>query len=534
MPKRLIAITTDSLRLVVADSEAQKYAALSYTWGGPQPFAATNASVGSLMHGFRVEDLPNTLRDAVKLTQRLGLSYLWVDALCIIQDNDIDKAIEISRMGSIYENAAVTIASTRTKGVSESFLSRRVNFHGLSIDDDEIFGFHYRCRDGQRGRIFLMHAYRPNRDQDMLDTRGWSFQERLLSPRVVDYRTEQTKWMCRTSHGQTGFTDGWFDRRSAYRDHELLMSSQETIRSSDLPSSRIVRNARYQWYSILELFTSRGLTRGADRLPAISAVAQRYAKVLQADYIAGLWKPWIGEELLWKQREKITAAVRPKEYQGPSWSWAGISAAIEIKLLSTSERWAALSTTGPISTPHMGDFQIVDFSIDPLVEGAEYGELQPAKLTIRGKLRPARLYSTWDTIRISSLSRTLETPRQASTSWWSRILNGPPSTLETLALDVYLDCAEDDFRKFGHIREFPWQNDMDVILLSIGHYDKTHCGLILVQLSSGDYFRVGVFFSSSYRDRDAFPKDSDDQWEAKKREQMSWLFSGDRQTITLQ
>jgi Heterokaryon incompatibility protein (HET) len=133
MPKRLIAISLNNLRLVETNSERQKYVALSYKWGGPQPVQAANATLSSLMNGFRMEDLPHSLRDAVILTQKLGLSYLWIDALCIIQDNEIDKGAEVSKMATIYENAAVTIASSRTNSAIESFLSPRTEFNGIVL-----------------------------------------------------------------------------------------------------------------------------------------------------------------------------------------------------------------------------------------------------------------------------------------------------------------------------------------------------------------------------------------------------------------
>jgi hypothetical protein len=549
MPKRLIAISPNKLRLLETNVERQKYAALSYKWGGPQQVQATNASLSSLMNGFRIEDLPYSLRDAVTLTQQLGLSYLWIDALCIIQDNESDKSTEVSRMATIYENAAVTIASSRTNSAMESFLSPRTEFNGRRFDDDssyELFGFDYRCRDGQLGSIVLMHEYRPRLfEQEPLDTRAWAFQERLLSPRIIDYRSEQTKWMCRMSQGKTGFTNGWLNRSLGYRDHELLIQSQDTIRRLDHASKNSIHNARYEWYGILSLYTSRDITRKADRLPAISAVARRYAEILKVEYMTGLWKLWIGEELLWKQQQNITGAVRPTEYQGPSWSWAGINAPIEIKMLSSSERWATVTSPDSevrrfVDIPHMGNFQSGDAfkiggsSIKLLVTDAEFGEIEPeAQLIVRGKLRSAMLSSNWNTIKKSWLTRTRVPPTPTSQSWWSGLFDQNPSNIEKLALDVYLDCAEDDFREYGRIHEFPYLPEMKVFLLSIGQYDKTHCGLILVQQSSRYYFRVGVFFSSFSRDPDDFPKDSDEQWEARKHEQILWLLSGDLQTIIL-
>lgn len=133
----------------------------------------------------------------------------------------------------------------------------------------------------------------------------------------------------------------------------------------------------------------------------------------------------------------------------------------------------------------------------------------------------------------SWLSRKHESTIRTSQSWWLRIFDGNSSYIENLALDVYLDCPQDDFREYGRLRQYPYWSEMQVFLLSIGQYDTSHCGLILAQRSSGDYFRVGVFFSSFSRDPDGFLNDNDEQWEARKREQVFWLLSSDPQTITL-
>lgn len=288
MPTRLIAILPHGqLRLVETNGETQRYAALSYKWGKSQPFRATVASMLSLASGFHMDDLPATLRDAVIVTQKLGLSHLWADAVCIIQDSKVDKGTEMARMAAVYENAAVTIASSRTGGARESFLKERTKFKELFINASkpELFAFHYRCRDGQLGSILLMHKYYPSSlPGEPLDGRGWAFQERLLSPRMIDYRSEQTKWMCRASEGQPGFTDGWMDSTAGYVDQAFLVRSRETIhRSSYGLSSRDVRDARYQWYQVLALYTSRTLSTKTDRLPAISAVAQRYSEILSSE-----------------------------------------------------------------------------------------------------------------------------------------------------------------------------------------------------------------------------------------------------------
>ena len=87
------------------------YAALSYTWGTGRSFTNTTSRYSRLKQGFKIGDLPNTIRDAVLVARRLSIPYLWIDQLCIIQDSPSDWQRESSNMCSVYQNACVTFAT---------------------------------------------------------------------------------------------------------------------------------------------------------------------------------------------------------------------------------------------------------------------------------------------------------------------------------------------------------------------------------------------------------------------------------------
>jgi hypothetical protein len=91
------------------------YAALSYCWGTSTPFTTRINSYKDRLQGFTLDELPKTVRDAVVITRMLGLQFLWVDALCIIQGDSIDWQRESSKMDNIYGNASITIAATAQK-----------------------------------------------------------------------------------------------------------------------------------------------------------------------------------------------------------------------------------------------------------------------------------------------------------------------------------------------------------------------------------------------------------------------------------
>ena len=99
---------------------------LSYCWGQHgQKFVLTKQNKVQFLAGIEIEQLDVSIRDAIKVTRELGFRYLWIDALCIVQDDDMEKAREISRMYKIYINAVFTIIASRSRSVTEGLLSHR-------------------------------------------------------------------------------------------------------------------------------------------------------------------------------------------------------------------------------------------------------------------------------------------------------------------------------------------------------------------------------------------------------------------------
>jgi hypothetical protein len=127
------------------------YAALSYCWGGDQPIKTTNATLEAYTNDIPAYNLPQTLLDAVIATRKLGLSYLWIDCLCINQDDDLEKSVEIAKMPYIFEGAYVTLSAARSASAKEGFL------HDLHRPDlgAECFRLPYACPNGVLGSIIL-------------------------------------------------------------------------------------------------------------------------------------------------------------------------------------------------------------------------------------------------------------------------------------------------------------------------------------------------------------------------------------------
>jgi hypothetical protein len=135
MPRRLVHIDAGHHATLVETTASSEhgnaiYAALSYCWGGggDQRFKAKKSNLPLLVrNGFLIASLPIVLRETIGVCRKLGLLYLWIDVLCIIQDDEDDWAEESARMGTIYQNAHLTIAAASSGSVEMAYLGNRLD-----------------------------------------------------------------------------------------------------------------------------------------------------------------------------------------------------------------------------------------------------------------------------------------------------------------------------------------------------------------------------------------------------------------------
>jgi hypothetical protein len=188
MPKRVLEIS-DNLRLIESTKPMKgHYAALSYSWGGTNPVMLTQSSRSSLLGGIDEESLPRTIRDAVLVTRNLKLQYLWIDALCIIQDDPDDKIIEISKMPEFYKNAYVTISAATARSSVAGFLQPRGLPPGSqkfsmqyplqpwdddSDDDDDDSKASSPTQEDDSPLFIMDTMHYPTIDDDYINSRAW-------------------------------------------------------------------------------------------------------------------------------------------------------------------------------------------------------------------------------------------------------------------------------------------------------------------------------------------------------------------------
>jgi hypothetical protein len=203
IPTRLIDVgksekLVESVRLCVTGEWTQeqskeiRYIALSHPWGSSKQndhFCTTTANIADrLSKGISVDPLPKTFQHAVQVTRALGLRYLWIDSLCIIQGDDGDFADEAKHMETVFSSAYCVIAASRATGTSSGFLEERPSRKFVGFETNSSGNAFYVCEaiDDFQNDVIDGH----------LNKRGWVLQERALARRTIYFTENQTYWEC--------------------------------------------------------------------------------------------------------------------------------------------------------------------------------------------------------------------------------------------------------------------------------------------------------------------------------------------------
>lgn len=282
------------------------------------------ANLAMLKQGIDANALPKTILDAIVTTRRLGFSYIWIDALCIVQDSHEDWQHEAARMGFYYRDCALTISALDAPGADVGFIRNRRPEMTINMSAD----------------AYIRKACPPWKDafsKSPLSRRAWALPERLMSTRVLHFSSSDMFWECLSvstrescttkftrQEGSTEWNDEDFKHAIVFKD----VTPETPGNASRAPEPIMAR-----WYAILEQYSDRSLTFVDDRLPAISAVAQQFHDVTGYRYLAGLWHEHILTGLLWYSHA-VRQKPRPSKYIAPTWSWASISG--QTKLLCSS------------------------------------------------------------------------------------------------------------------------------------------------------------------------------------------------------
>lgn len=199
MPTRLIDVKADIskefLRLDCSrQRNDQRYVALTHRWGAKEVHGSSRLYkhlCNDWEDCLELPKLPRTFRDAVSVTRSLGIQYLWIDSICIIQDDPVDKEDEIRNMENVFSSAYVTISATCSRGATDGFFKSRPPrlCHSLDLPSTNM----------GHSRIHLCEPidnFERDVERSELSRRGWVFQERALSRRIIHFTDTQLYWEC--------------------------------------------------------------------------------------------------------------------------------------------------------------------------------------------------------------------------------------------------------------------------------------------------------------------------------------------------
>lgn len=191
LPTRLIDLGTMASRTIklyeTKPGDKLKYLALSHPWGKPPHFCTFRTNIEQHKQSIEYNDLPATFQHAVTVTKELGLQYLWIDSLCIIQGIDGDFNEEAKRMEDVFSQAYCVLAASCATGQYDGFLKARTKRECLAFQ-----------REGQPPVYISEFTSDFENDvlQGPLNQRGWVLQERALAHRTIYFTKEQTYWEC--------------------------------------------------------------------------------------------------------------------------------------------------------------------------------------------------------------------------------------------------------------------------------------------------------------------------------------------------
>ncbi|RDW68597.1 hypothetical protein BP5796_09254 [Coleophoma crateriformis] len=320
-------LLVDSISL---NGQTSRYATLSHCWGTAEVIQTTKSTLARRQFCIQWSELPRTFQEVITIVRALGVRYLWIDSLCIIQDDKLDWKRESARMASIYSNSFINIAATGASDSSSGCFWPRSIKHVSQSFYTTSFAISTGCGPTVYVRpsfdsIHYRYSAQSTNGAKLFDTetvpllsRAWVFQERQLAPRTLHFHPSEMIMECRSKYfcECTGL-DTVVSRSSRARKGSLDLKSLDYSGVLD------------HWLNVVEQFSKLRLTFESDRLLALLGVATVFQQRLSCGYVAGLWDVDITRGLLWNAtRPRATQPPENTRWEhnpyAPTWSWASL------------------------------------------------------------------------------------------------------------------------------------------------------------------------------------------------------------------
>lgn len=373
-----------------------------------------------------MDSLSRLFRDAIEFTRTIGIKYIWIDSMCIVQDDIQEKAREIAGMSAIYEGAVLTLSATVSTSGGSVLLPDRHYFNQIKVAEpkgDRLFALYVTDQ--------AFSGFTEDILEGALSKRAWCFQERLLSPRLLHCGRDQLHWECHEGiWSECSTIRQWYDDFTLIDDCELRTSLHSDFSFSEKPDTIVIgpieeggtkrldaewdkavgsstspvqdpsaedkRKVYDDWYRAVSAYTDRQITSFYDKLPALAGAAVRFNLSINDNYAAGIWTNDLPQGLLWSRSAFESVEVDPavakrlgvggwgemsgdaaRYWRGaPSWSWASVDGPVH---------WVR-DRQGPV---HIGPYALMTKP-----SGAEaYSGVEWGAIRVRGQLVEAQKLS---------------------------------------------------------------------------------------------------------------------------------------------
>jgi hypothetical protein len=376
----------DGIQLLEPAAISAPYVALSHCWVNRTVPTTTTANLGAHLNHIYFDSLPQTFQEVIKVCRWLAIRYLWIDSLCIIQNDSADWEQQAAKMDSIYENAFFTIAAHGHAG------SSIVPTYGECKISTKLPGL----QDTIRARMVPIHNFLfpvgvvmdsvGEKPPDEVSSRGWCYQERLLSRQILHFTNTEVLHEDHRGRIQCQCDD--------QIPHSFCIAKDK--RPNLIPS----RTPSEQWREIVKQYSQKAFTRPWDILPGLAGIARRFHQEhALGDYLSGLWSHDLARWLCWKSvrialwgavssgcnrcgvwPRRLTNAAPHAQFIVPSFSWASRIGACEY----LDEPWND-------TYRQVGEIKGVCF--EPVPE-SPFGRFKICSLKMRGWLQDMTIMST--------------------------------------------------------------------------------------------------------------------------------------------
>jgi hypothetical protein len=469
-----------------------RYATLSHCWGRLEIFKLLLSNIEDLKISIPIQRLAPLFQDVLDFTCRIGIKYIWIDSLCIIQDSTDDWTRESAMMGEVYKNSWCNIAATGfADGQAGLYVHRNPaalypRKFGIDIRDEEGNG---RRPLSDHGKYYCMEdVLYSDITLSPLVQRAWVYQERLLSQRIIHFGSRQILWECNQLEACETFPKGvpkpLRKRFKALAQVDPYGKIANRIEAGPLSVEEILGSPEMDgsiedvWQSIQMGYNDKILTFYKDKVVALSGLMREVQRISHDTFIAGLWKRKFLEGLLWycpyTEANQVRGKARPANYQAPSWSWLSLNVGV-----------SQIRGGGAVPIAEIIDYSITHPSRGPSADPSGFDQITDGYVRIRGRLMRANFVATDKELR-----------RAKKSTYKGQDLKLDSTTNELLIVPVTLqpDIWDTSSSSGAGVSSVRLALGRDFYLLPLVEAKQTRVGIILRKAKiKGQYRRIGLW-----------------------------------------